>query len=1149
MTKSLKVHPNQRVDLLDFELAAKDYTQESLAQHMRHTLLDRSRFLRGFRIEVADQTLNPGQVTVFNGFALDKEGFPLSNEEQANASRTVTLIGASTTFYLEVEFVESESDIDSRAFWDPTTTNTPPAPNGREFATDVSTRETPDWRIVTPVSTTGFQLDSNPNSTRLPLAVLTTNVSNELSGLPTAQAATVFANTYALGVLSVRLLDTTLFADTGTVNLGAGTPNAEVVNFVANDRVNGILSLAVPTINPHAAGEVAVVVGGAAFLSERLFADPNPLANADVRSRFFQASERRGGVLQSSYRGAGLRDDLQLAKLKDYVDFLSGQIRELKFGSVDPATTSAAPPTAFATEPRYYDRVGSVAGARTNTVSIGNGTTNFGDFNGTDETPFVAALASLPAGGGTIFVNPGTYVFSNTVTIPDNVVIVGSGRDATVIESEVVAAPAFLISLPTGAGIVEFQRLTVLTTTGANEAIELEDGRLHLTETMIRCVISLPVGFDARIDAKQSSFVPTGTSALGSFSTGTDVLQNSQFVNCRFSAGLVTFGVVTNTRFSNCVFNIGGFAWGANANNVQVTGSRIVHTTSLFAAVGASTDITLSACDITTTTASAANAVICGVGTGGSVSSFVMTGCQVASTFGASTEAGPAGFFVVGTGGTLTDLSISNCNFDVLTTPSYVCLVRALTGATLSRIGLAANNIYGCASALLAVGTANLSDIQISHNNILNPNTVTGTAGVVRITDDVIVSALRISGNIFRLTTSTFAYGVYVMSTALVSGLDIDDNQIYVTGDGFSSAIFVSAIPGTYPALQTNIRGNSVGVFVTTADSFVISVSFGGTVFVSDNSITQYANNGGRAINVSAYAAIVRGNTVLEAVASTAGDAYGVFVGATSQAQVIDNCVNFVANTVVGGSNAIAISVACDLHTQIRGNMVDMSGGTHRGIVYNGGGQAVEIQNNTVRQHAGVYGIFLNNTGTALHAAEVTGNAVTGMNRAGVAIGIGVQVSAGCSNLNVSKNAVSESDFHASHTAIQIVNSATCLNTAVNDNVLNTIATPSALRDAMFGNGIYVVGCTQFTVNHNNVRWSTGNTFGGHSIHVNTSNVGVINGNRVTPADTASRDEIRLSGGTDNVVINGNNVMVPGVTGIINIGAATNVVNTDNLLS
>lgn len=68
-----------------------------------------------------------------------------------------------------------------------------------------------------------------------------------------------------------------------------------------------------------------------------------------------------------------------------------------------------------------------------NVVTIGNGTTTFGDYNGTDETPFTSAIAALSS-GGTIFVRRGTYTFAAPFSISTaGIRIVGEGRDSTTI--------------------------------------------------------------------------------------------------------------------------------------------------------------------------------------------------------------------------------------------------------------------------------------------------------------------------------------------------------------------------------------------------------------------------------------------------------------------------------------------------------------------------------------------------------------------------------------------------------------------------------------------------------------------------------------------------------------------------------------------
>ena len=168
MPDKLKAHSNERIDLVDFILAANDYTSSTNAFDKERTWLDgRSRILEGFYVEISDQTTAPGQITIYNGTGLDRDGNILNDESLANSATTVTLAGASQSFYIEIELTSSDSSTDSRAFWDPTVTNTVPIPNGGEVNINVPTRITPNWQVVYPVSTSGFSVTTNPASTRV----------------------------------------------------------------------------------------------------------------------------------------------------------------------------------------------------------------------------------------------------------------------------------------------------------------------------------------------------------------------------------------------------------------------------------------------------------------------------------------------------------------------------------------------------------------------------------------------------------------------------------------------------------------------------------------------------------------------------------------------------------------------------------------------------------------------------------------------------------------------------------------------------------------------------------------------------------------------------------------------------------------------
>lgn len=422
MPKKLNISSNERIDLDDFNRASADYTQES-DNFERQKLVQARRSLvdAGFRIEVSNQTSSPGEFTVYNGVALDRSGNFLNNEQQINDARTLTLTGTGTSFYVEIEFVEEESDVNSRAFWDPTFS--PANPPGKEFNLNVATRVAPDWQIVSPVSTTGFDVDSNVNSVKIPIAILYTNVSNEIEGFTAVNVASVLEEDILAATTEFRVLDSTLFpSSSATASLGFGTASVEVVNITGNDRANGIITISPGTTNPHSAGAILKETGAPTWLPEDTDAVPvAPAAgdSADQRRGLFAGDELRGSALSASAQDVSARSDLAVQSLKDHIDFLSSQIRELKFGNLRSDVDSGLPPSSFAST-RYYDPAGGVAGARTRTVTVGDGVTSFGDLNTTTDdlgTILQEAHDGLDAtNGGSVFVKTGDYTWSAAFT-------------------------------------------------------------------------------------------------------------------------------------------------------------------------------------------------------------------------------------------------------------------------------------------------------------------------------------------------------------------------------------------------------------------------------------------------------------------------------------------------------------------------------------------------------------------------------------------------------------------------------------------------------------------------------------------------------------------------------------------------------------
>lgn len=542
MPEQLKVHSGERVDLVDYVHGSNTYTQETHKFLLEREWLDRrSRILDGFRIQIEDQIANPGMITVYNGNAVDRAGQIINNEITANDSRSITLLGASLNFYVEIEFIQNESDTDARYFWDPTIPNPPPEPSGSEFSLNVATRLTPDWRIVSPVSTTSFQQTATPGSIRVPVGVFRTDGSNRITtgdnpGLTLVRAASVLETDVAALSTSIRVVDARVFPATVpfdvTIDFGAGTPENRTVSTI--DRDNGILGLSVALGSSHQAGAIVRVTSGNAELV-RENVDPNefnPLASPpghpDPAQRLWQANEVRGSALIQSKETFGARDDLNIRSLKDQVDYLSAQIRELKFGSPRPEVVNTAPPVAFNARPRWFDRAGSITGARSNTVSIGNGTTTFGDFNGTTSAVLTAAIAALPAGGGTIYVKSGTYNFASTVVNSKPLIIIGESAGNTIFNNTNVVGPIIATS-----SAISFKNITLQFTGGAAANVVDIAGSIQLNFDYCIVTGQIRVGnFSGRIVAENSTFIGSGGNPIVTALTAASTLNVSTFTSC-----------------------------------------------------------------------------------------------------------------------------------------------------------------------------------------------------------------------------------------------------------------------------------------------------------------------------------------------------------------------------------------------------------------------------------------------------------------------------------------------------------------------------------------------------------------------------------------------------------------------------------------
>lgn len=479
MPKKLKLHDNQRVDLEDFDYAASTYTQEHVKSLMRN-LVGRGcpAALRGFAVEIHDQSINPGGFSVHNGYGYDRQGNVLVDDESVVSTNDGVLSAANTTYYIEIEYVETDTDPDYRAFWDPAVQNPAPIPSGQEVTTTVATRVSTKWRIVEP-STSGFDIVSNPSSTKVPVAILRTDsdrritsaVNHFTSLLPPHSTLSADAKS---GANQISVFDSTymLSGDTLTIADPINPANTTTVSVTGNDVENGRISISLLNGNFPAGSRVWVSSSVSGAIPQFLPKNPNPNDPAidhidpaqrinDQLPRLFQGDEARGTGLLWSAQTLGERDDLKVSNLADYVDYLAALIREMKFGNPRYGTVGTTPISVPGPEMRYYDNAGSIAGAKGFTYSIGDGINSFGDYNGTDKAPFEAAIAAMIAhtgfNTGTLFVKKGVYTFSG-LELPDAVRIVGEGRYATIFEHDGVETSMFYARQN---ALVNFEHVTI----------------------------------------------------------------------------------------------------------------------------------------------------------------------------------------------------------------------------------------------------------------------------------------------------------------------------------------------------------------------------------------------------------------------------------------------------------------------------------------------------------------------------------------------------------------------------------------------------------------------------------------------------------------------------------------------------------------
>ena len=150
MANILRIEENERIDKTDFDflsesaiLSDQEFVANFLVDPLRSIsgAAQRAFILEGFLPSQASST----QVTVTTGKAVlayrdsgvVKYGaFTVGGD----VAKTLTVTGASSTYYVWLRFDYLDGELGSRIFWNPTG-------DGTEFANTINTRQIPSWSI------------------------------------------------------------------------------------------------------------------------------------------------------------------------------------------------------------------------------------------------------------------------------------------------------------------------------------------------------------------------------------------------------------------------------------------------------------------------------------------------------------------------------------------------------------------------------------------------------------------------------------------------------------------------------------------------------------------------------------------------------------------------------------------------------------------------------------------------------------------------------------------------------------------------------------------------------------------------------------------------------------------------------------------
>ena len=1156
MPKQVNFIPNLRVDIPDFKTQGQEFSTDlSKLGFERWVQKHFAVVTEGFRVEIANQITDPGLFTVINGLALGRDGQIINNEENINAKRSFVLT-TNATFFIEIEFITDFTDVESRAFWDPTFDNgSDPSgdliPDGREFSQNISTRLFPDWKIVQPISTTGFERDTNANSLRVPVAVLTRS-GGVITGGGTTPARTNLAQAITGGATLLRCLDTRHFPSAFTLRINPGGSPTETAAVTANDRENGILTLSLGTTNGFAVGTRLANenVTPIQLLDERTTPTLPTSGTEDARPRFFQADEERGFALtQDPYNDPG-KSDLEIKALKDHVDAIAAELRELKFGASKASDVGdIAPPNTFGAVPRWFDRAGGVLGARTNTVSVGNGSTNFGDFNittsGSAQAAIQAAIDAAPA-GGIVYIKAGTYsLTTDTVTVNKKIWLIGDGQDQTIIEATGAAA-----ALTLNATDIRLDRLSAtLNGATATHAVVCTQmvGSAHECTFHGWSSASLSGSLFERCVFEAQNISP-GTALTGS-------IINCVFRRCTFDSLFdnvlahnleITAG--NDNKFDSCVFGINRSAITSQTIAVELqngvlntkfndclwqetNGGGVALSTSATV-----TGVTLLGCTVTLDN---------GVGTFADTNEIKILNTKV--TFDQN-QAGVS-FNVC------TNVNILNSEFNQSATAG-----AAGTGRGIDFIEATSAKVSHCVvnDADIGIQFNDLTDSSINECQILNPTGGRGRIGIsgqgtVPVALRVLITNCHFSNQ--RLASATEHIGISIQSTAgTVQGVIIKGCCFSGIGDATTTSAFGIKIDiGSSVVTRTIISDCDISFINSTTSSIGIFIDNAQHVSILNNVFSNIGTNANGWFGVQIpdpnYININDNNfrTLGNVSASTAGSS-AVSVGSSlAAAQPIGANINSNQFSNLLGSNThfgIHLNNALEF-ANINNNVFEVSTTVTSAIIFEvtvvGGFdiQGININGNMIEGSINAIR-FGSSEVTSLQVGHISISNNVIRDWAGDAIEIFGNASVSAENQHLSFN-VTGNNLESTRNAIDGIFIIDCTNIAISSNVINlTSATgPSngitsksfeswngnvignqVRVNATTGNGVDLEDCTDFLVVGNRITMSNGTNTG---IALRTHNATFAAGNYLKNTNAAATQlsslgtaENRARSSTDN---------------------------------